>query len=360
MVAVPGGTGKTIAPLRWDADRLMVLDQRLLPHQTVWLECRSAKEVGHAIKDMAVRGAPAIGVTAAYGYALAARELAAANPSLPASEILGRLADESARLLATRPTAVTLAWALRRMERVAAAAAPTSNAPALAARLTAEAIAIQSEDAEINWRIGHHGAALLEDGGVLTHCNAGALATAGYGTALGIIRAAASGGKNLTVYVDETRPYLQGSRLTAWEMVQEGIDAVLITDNMAASVMQAGKVKAVVVGADRIAANGDTANKIGTYGLAVLAKEHRIPFYVAAPLSTIDPATATGKDIPIEERHPDEVTHLAGKRVAADGVRVYNPAFDVTPAEYITAIVTEEGVLRPPYDFALLGRKKDA
>ncbi len=387
--------GETVTPLKWAGDRLLILDQRLLPHQTVWLECRTAGEVAASIKDMAVRGAPAIGVAAAYGYALAARTLAtgAAEQSaatatatpVPASAMLGRLAEESARLLATRPTAVNLAWALRRMEKVAAAAvagsdsAPASpgaatrpttsrgapgqlsvSATALADRLTAEAIAIQREDVEINRRIGLNGAPLLADGGVLTHCNAGALATAGYGTALGVVRAAAAGGRNLTVYVDETRPYLQGARLTAWEMVQEGIDSVLITDSMAASVMRAGKVKAVVVGADRIAANGDTANKIGTYGLAVLAKEHHIPFYVAAPLSTIDPATATGKDIPIEERNPDEVTHLAGQRVAADGVRVYNPSFDVTPAEHITAIITEEGVIRPPFDFATLGRKKDA
>ncbi|MBE0603532.1 MAG: S-methyl-5-thioribose-1-phosphate isomerase [Deltaproteobacteria bacterium] len=329
--------------MRWKGNALLLLDQRALP--TVESMRRFADPVGvaDAIRTMVVRGAPAIGVAAAFGLVLALQ--AARKKGRP----WRRSFDEAAILLAgTRPTAVNLFWAIERMRKVAATL-PDDPAEAFVL-LEREAVAIFDEDVAANRSMGAHGAKLLPSKGhVLTHCNAGALATAGYGTALGVIRAAVAAGKGIHVYVDETRPFLQGARLTAWELMKDGIPCTLITDNMSATLFQAGKIDAVVVGADRIAANGDVANKVGTYGVAVLSKVHKVPFYVAAPLSTIDPALRSGSGIPIEERDPSEVTHLMGKRVAPVGVDVYNPAFDVTPARYVTAIVTEKGILKPPY-----------
>ncbi|HEX6159987.1 MAG TPA: S-methyl-5-thioribose-1-phosphate isomerase [Thermoanaerobaculia bacterium] len=313
-----------VTPLRWSGDALSLLDQRLLPREEKWIEYRTASEVADAIRTMVVRGAPAIGVAAAYGMALAAR----------AGEDLSVAAE---RLKAARPTAVNLAWAVDRMLRANGAAE--------------EAERIESEDLEACRAIGRHGALLLgPDVTVLTHCNAGALATAGYGTALGVIRAAVEGGKRVAVFADETRPYLQGARLTAWELQQDGIDVTLITDNMAGHFFQQGKFDAVVVGADRIAVNGDAANKIGTYTVAVLAHAHGVPFYVAAPTSTIDVDCPDGTAIPIEERSAEEVVEIYGSRVAPEGVAVRHPAFDVTPARLISAIITERGVLRAPFE----------
>jgi methylthioribose-1-phosphate isomerase len=308
----------TVEPIRWRGEALELLDQRLLPREVLYVACRDAHEVAVAIRDMIVRGAPAIGVSAAFGIALAARR----GDDIDAA---------AAELRSSRPTAVNLMWALDRMLRARDAGRD----------LTAEAEAMFAEDVEANKRIGRHGAMLLgESPTILTHCNAGALATAGYGTALGVIRAAVEAGKRVAVFADETRPYLQGARLTAWELKQENIDVTLITDSMAGHFFQQGKFDAVIVGADRIAANGDTANKIGTYGLAVLAAHHGIPLYVVAPTSTVDLATPTGAGIPIEERSPDEITTRFAAR---------NPAFDVTPAALIAAIVTEEGIHRAPY-----------
>jgi methylthioribose-1-phosphate isomerase len=306
-----------VEPLRWRGDRLELLDQRLLPGQSVYVACRSAAEVAAAIRDMVVRGAPAIGCSAAFGVALS-------GGSPEAYEVLAK----------SRPTAVNLFWALERMKK--------------AGDLKAEAEAIFREDLAANHAMGEHGAKLVPEGArIMTHCNAGALATSGYGTALGVIRSAK--GKNISVIANETRPYLQGARLTAWECVQEGIPCTLITDNMAGHLISRGEVDLVIVGADRIAANGDTANKIGTYPLAVLARRHGLPFYVAAPLSTFDPKIPDGSRIPIEERAASEVTGYRDLRWAPEGVKVRNPAFDVTPAELITAIVCEKGVARPPY-----------
>jgi methylthioribose-1-phosphate isomerase len=307
-----------IEPIRWKGDRLELLDQRLLPEETVYVACRTAAEVAAAIRDMVVRGAPAIGCAAAFGV------------------VLGSSSSEAFKLLAaSRPTAVNLFWALERMKG--------------AKDPEAEALAILAEDLAANRAMGEHGAKLLPAGArVMTYCNAGALATSGHGTALGVIRSAVLAKKNISVIACETRPYLQGSRLTAWECVQEGIPCTLITDNMAGHLMATGQVDAVIVGADRIAANGDTANKIGTYTLAVLAQRHRLPFYVAAPLSTFDARLADGSAIPIEERPPQEVTGYRGQRSAPEGVAVRNPAFDVTPAELITAIVCEKGVVSAP------------
>jgi methylthioribose-1-phosphate isomerase len=306
-----------VEPIRWKGDRLELLDQRLLPDETSYVTCRNADEVAQAIRDMVVRGAPAIGVAAAFGV------------------VLSRASPESFAVLAkSRPTAVNLFWALERMKR--------------AKDLEAEAIAIYEEDLAANRELGRLGAALIpEHARVMTHCNTGALATAGYGTALGVIRASKS--KGISVVANETRPYLQGARLTAWELVQEGIPCTLITDSMAGHLMSKGEVDVVVVGADRIAANGDVANKIGTYPLAVLAKRHGIPFYVAAPLSTFDPAIADGSRIPIEERPAAEVTGYRDTRWAPEGVTVRNPAFDVTPAELITGIICEKGIAYPPF-----------
>jgi len=333
--------------LEWTGDALLLLDQRVLPEKESILRFTDAPGVADAIRRMVVRGAPAIGVAAAFGLVLSVREGGGGNR--PWREAFG---DAAKMLGATRPTAVNLFWAIERMRR-AASALPDDPREARQG-LEREAVAICEEDVEANRRMGAHGASLLSGGtSVLTHCNAGALATAGYGTALGVIRAAVAQGKRIHVYVDETRPFLQGARLTAWELVKDGIPCTLITDNMAAKLLRDGKVHAAVVGADRIARNGDVANKIGTYGVAVLCRVHKVPFYVAAPCSTIDPAIRTGKEIPIEERDGREVTHLAGRRVAPEGVAVYNPAFDVTPARYVSAIATEKGVLRPPYARAI-------
>jgi methylthioribose-1-phosphate isomerase len=316
-----------VEPIRWRGDALELLDQRRLPREMVYVTCRDAHEVARAIHDMLVRGAPAIGVAAAYGMALAAMR----------GDDLRITAEE---LRAARPTAVNLGWAVERMLR--------------ARGDVAEAEAIFREDLDANHRIGRFGAELLgARATVLTHCNAGALATAGYGTALGVIRAAVEQGKQIAVFTDETRPYLQGARLTAWELQQDGIDVTLITDSMAGHFFQQQRFDAVIVGADRIAANGDTANKIGTYTLAVLAQAHGVPFYVAAPWSTVDPAMPSGASIPIEERSASEVTDIAGTRIAPDGITVRHPAFDVTPANLITAIITDRGVLRAPYEEAI-------
>ncbi len=321
-----------------------MIDQTRLPGEEVYIECRTAEEVFDAIRRLQVRGAPAIGIAAAMGLILGARE--AAGGGTPA--FLARVREVAARLNAARPTAVNLGWALRRMTTLAESLRDRSATEALA-RLLTEARAIRDEDARMCREIGRHGAALLRDGdGVLTHCNAGALAAAEYGTALAVIRAAAERGTRLKVYADETRPLLQGARLTAWELMQSGIDVTLICDNMAGWLMRLGRVQRVVVGADRIAANGDTANKIGTYSVALLAREHGIPFYVAAPSSTFDLSLSDGQGIPIEERQPDEVTCAFGRRTAPEGVKVFNPAFDVTPARLIAAIVTERGVIERP------------
>ena len=336
-----------IAPVRFDGSRLILLDQTRLPAEEVEIACASWPEVATAIRTLVVRGAPAIGVAAAFGLVLAAQQSRAPD----GSALLGDLDEALKGLAATRPTAVNLFWALGRM-RDAAERHRALPLPALRQRLLGEAQAILDEDLAGNRAMGAHGAALVPEGArILTHCNAGALATAGYGTALGVIRAAHERGKVRLVWVDETRPVMQGSRLTAWEMVQEGIPHRLISDVAAASVMRSGQVDLVVTGADRIAANGDTANKIGTYGLAVLARHHGIPFYVAAPSSTIDPAIASGAAIVIEERDAAEVRGVAGRQTAPAASPVYNPAFDVTPAELIAAIVTERGVFRFPYAF---------
>jgi methylthioribose-1-phosphate isomerase len=341
--------------LKWAGDALELVDQTLLPSKLVIKRCESAEEVRDAIHRLVVRGAPAIGVAGAYGVLLAADSVKNTSPE----ELRERVAGAAELLAAARPTAVNLAWAVRRME--AAAQGQGASAQELYERLEREAKAIEGEDREANRRLGKFGAALLEDGAtVLTHCNAGALATVDYGTALGVVYAAAEEGKNLSVYVDETRPLLQGARLTAWELTQAAIPATLICDDMAASVMSQGKVDCVVVGADRVAASGDAANKIGTLNLAILARHFLVPFYVAAPLSTVDFDMASGADIPIEERNPEEVTYFAGARSAPVGVAVYNPAFDVTPAYLIDAIITEEGVAKPPLGAALATLRRDS
>jgi methylthioribose-1-phosphate isomerase len=311
--------------------------------------------VAKAITTMVIRGAPAIGVAAAMGLALGARRSTATGTKQFAVDFQ-RLADT---LAATRPTAVNLFWAIERMKQALATGVQAGEGVVeLVARLRQEADRIHDDDLESCRAIGRHGAALVpDDARILTHCNAGALATAGYGTALGVVRGAVDAGKRVAVYADETRPFLQGARLTAWELVKDGIPTTVITDNMAAAIMARERVDLVVVGADRIAANGDAANKIGTYGLAIAAHAHGIPFYVAAPWSTIDLATPTGAEIPIEERNAKEVTHMAGTQVTPDGASVRNPSFDVTPHRYITAIVTERGILRPPYLEALAGAR---
>ena len=336
-----------ISPVRWDGSRLALLDQRRLPVEEVEKACATWQEVADAIRTLVVRGAPAIGVAAAFGVSLAARQSGASDWD----GLVADLEEAIKGLGATRPTAVNLFWALERMRRVALASRSVPLG-ALRLRLHEEAQAILHEDLAANHAMGAHGAALVPDGArILTHCNAGALATAGYGTALGVVRAAHEQGKVALVWVDETRPVMQGSRLTAWEMAREGIPHRLISDVAAAFVMKRGDVDLVITGADRIAANGDTANKIGTYGLAVLARHHGIPFYVAAPFSTIDPAVATGAAIAIEERDPAEVRGVAGRQTAPAASPVFNPAFDVTPAELITAIITERGIFRSPYEF---------
>jgi methylthioribose-1-phosphate isomerase len=334
-----------IAPVRWARDRLVLLDQTRLPGEEVERAYTRWQDVAEAIRSLVIRGAPAIGVAAAFGLALAARQSVATT----FDELLADLESASKGLAATRPTAVNLFWALERMRRAGLADRSLPLAD-IRARLDAEAQAILDEDIAANRAIGAHGATLVPPGArILTHCNAGALATAGYGTALGVIRSAHAEGRVALVWVDETRPVMQGSRLTAWECVRDGIPHRLVADVVAASLMFRGEVDLVVTGADRIAANGDTANKIGTYALAVLARHHGVPFYVAAPWSTIDPALPSGRDIPIEERDAAELRRVADRPIAPEASPVYNPAFDVTPAGLITAIVTERGVLRPPY-----------
>ena len=337
-----------VLPIRWEDGMIRMLDQTLLPGEERWLELRDQHAVAEAIKTMRVRGAPAIGVAAAYGVALAAQRSPAADLDALLREV-DAAADELGR---TRPTAVNLFWALDRMR---AAARRTGSADECRALLLAEAVAIDTENLQANRRMGTLGAELIPVGAtVLTHCNAGALATNGYGTALGVVRAAHAAGKDVTVFADETRPLLQGARLTAWELTRDGIPTTLIADNMAGLFMRRGRITCVIVGADRIAANGDVANKIGTYQVAVLAKEHDVPFYVAAPLSTIDLAIPSGDEIPIEERGGEEMRGFGGAQTAPADVAVANPAFDVTPAKYVTAIITENGIARPPYGESLV------
>jgi methylthioribose-1-phosphate isomerase len=337
-----------VVTLRWAGDRsgyLALIDQTLLPVEFREVECRDVATVWEAIKMLRVRGAPAIGISAAYGVVVG---LQTGHDGTPAGA-LARMREVCDHLATSRPTAVNLFWALDRMRRVGESLGVVS-AERLADRLLEEARTIESEDRDICRAIGRHGATLLEDGaGVLTHCNAGGLATADYGTALAVFFAMHEAGRKVSVYADETRPLLQGARLTAWELAQRGIDVTLICDNMAAQVMREGRVSAAIVGADRITANGDTANKIGTYGVALLCHAHGLPFYVAAPASTFDFSLATGDLIPIEQRDPREVTHGFGRQTAPDGVKVYNPAFDVTPARLVTAFITEAGVIRPPF-----------
>jgi len=334
-----------VETMRWTKGRLDLLDQTLLPEKVVYRPLRTAREVTDAIRNMLVRGAPAIGVTAAFGMALAAR-----NAVRLGSAAFHRELVKGERLLAgSRPTAVNLFWALARMRRLIETVADRPPRE-IAALLEAEAVRILEEDIAINRAMGRHGAALIADGDVvLTHCNAGALATAGFGTALGVIRAAWEEGKKISVLADETRPRCQGAKLTAWELSRDGIPVTVIADTAAGHFLRKGAVQIVVVGADRIAANGDVANKIGTYQVAVLAHANRVPFYVAAPASTFDSALANGDAIPIEERHASEVTHPAGRRLTPPGVPALNPAFDVTPARYVSGIITERGVLRAPY-----------
>jgi methylthioribose-1-phosphate isomerase len=337
---------------------VVMIDQRKLPAEEIYVRCETAAEVARAIKTMVIRGAPAIGVAAAMGIALGMRASKATGTQKFAAEFY-----KVCELMAgTRPTAVNLFWAIDRMKRSFAAAAEAGESvDQIKDRLDREAQLIHDEDVASCRAMGAYGAAVVPaDARILTHCNAGALATAGYGTALGVIRGAVEQGKQVTVYADETRPFLQGARLTAWELVRDGIPTTVITDNMAGALMHHGKVNFVVVGADRIAANGDTANKIGTYTVAILAREHQIPFYVAAPLSTIDLNTSDGQHIPIEERQAREVTHLRGTQLTPNGASVWNPAFDVTPNALITGIITERGILRPPYIESLaaaLGRE---
>jgi len=340
-----------IPTLTWTPEGVRFIDQTRLPLEESYVLATTYEQVADVIVTMVVRGAPAIGVSAAYGIALGALHTTALTPH----EFAPEFERICARLAATRPTAVNLFWAIDRMKRLFAALLEEGATLAkVQDRILAEAHAMYAEDIAACRTMGAFGGALLPDeGGVLTHCNAGALATCGYGTALGVIRSAVEQGKRIHVFADETRPFLQGARLTAWELMADNIPTTVICDNMAASLMRAGRIQAVVVGADRIAANGDTANKIGTYNVAILAKEHGIPFYVAAPWSTIDTATATGDDIPIEERSPVEVTHHGGKQLTPNGVGICNPAFDVTPAKYVTAIITERGVLRAPYSESL-------
>ena len=338
-----------IQTLEWTESGVRFIDQTKLPTEETYVTCKTHEQVADVIRNMVVRGAPAIGVAAAMGIALGVK-----NSKAETTGDLKRDFDQICDLIGkTRPTAVNLFWAIRRMSdkfellRV-------RPIPQIKQALIEEAQRMHAEDIAANQDMGRYGATLMPAiGGVLTHCNAGALATCGYGTALGVIRAAVEQGKKIHVYADETRPFLQGSRLTAWELMKDGIPTTVISDNMAGAMMAQGKIGAIVVGADRIAANGDVANKIGTYTVAVLAKEHGIPFYVAAPLSTVDLATPDGSKIPIEQRNPREVTHIAGKQMVPEGVEIENPAFDVTPAKYVSAIVTERGIARAPYGESL-------
>jgi methylthioribose-1-phosphate isomerase len=336
-----------------EGDIVVMIDQRKLPAQEVYVRCKSASEVARAIKTMVIRGAPAIGVAAAMGIAVGMR-LSKATGTQRCAVDLQKICDLMA---STRPTAVNLFWAIERMKRSFAAGAQAGESvDQIKDRLDAEAAAIHDEDLASCRAMGAFGAEVVPaDARILTHCNAGALATAGYGTALGVVRGAIETGKHVVVFADETRPFLQGARLTAWELVRDGIQTTVITDNMTAALMQQGRVNMVVVGADRIAANGDTANKIGTYGVAVLAREHDIPFYVAAPLSTVDLNTASGDDIPIEERNAREVSHVGSSQLAATGALIWNPSFDVTPHRFISGIITERGIFRAPYLESLKG-----
>jgi len=331
--------------IEWTEAGVVMLDQRRLPEQETYLTLRSPAELAEAIRAMAIRGAPAIGVAAAMGIALGFQ----GEGGGPGDERRGRFESLARLMAATRPTAVNLSWAVERMRR-RFEAHRGDPFPGLQAALKEEALAIQHEDIEANRAMGRHGASLLPvECRVLTHCNAGALATAGYGTALGVVRAAVEGGKKVAVYACETRPFLQGARLTAWELQRDGIPVTVLTDGMAGHLFQKKEIDLCLVGADRIARNGDTANKIGTYQVAVLAQAHGVPFYVAAPTATLDPAASTGADIPIEERSPAEVTAIGGRRIVPEGVPVIHPAFDVTPHRLIAAIITERGVARPPY-----------
>ena len=338
-----------IQTLEWTDQGVRFIDQTKLPTEETYVTCTTHQQVADVIRNMVVRGAPAIGVAAAMGIALGIKNSKAESVG-DLKRDLDLICDNMGK---TRPTAVNLFWAIRRMqekfERLRIR--PVTQ---IKQELVEESKRMHAEDIAANQAMGRHGATLMpSEGGVLTHCNAGALATAGYGTALGVIRAAVEQGKKIHVYADETRPFLQGSRLTAWELMKDGIPTTVISDNMAGAMMKQGKIGAIVVGADRIAANGDVANKIGTYTVAVLAKENGIPFYVAAPISTVDLACPSGDEIPIEQRNPKEVTHIAGKQMTPDGVSIENPAFDVTPAKYIAAIITEHGIARAPYQESL-------
>jgi methylthioribose-1-phosphate isomerase len=338
-----------IQTLEWTPRGVVFIDQTKLPTEEVYVTCTTHQQVADVIRNMVVRGAPAIGVAAAMGIALGVKNSKAENGA-DLKKDFDQICETIRR---TRPTAVNLFWAIRRMtekfERIR-----IHSVAQIKQELIEESQRMHAEDIAANQAMGRHGATLMPaSGGVLTHCNAGALATAGYGTALGVIRAAVEAGKKIHVYADETRPFLQGARLTAWELMKDGIPTTVISDNMAGAMMQQGKIGAIVVGADRIAANGDVANKIGTYTVAVLAKEHGIPFYVAAPISTVDLATPDGSKIPIEQRDAKEVTHIAGKQMVPDGDEVENPAFDVTPAKYVAAIITERGIVRAPYTESL-------
>ncbi|MGC2058291.1 MAG: S-methyl-5-thioribose-1-phosphate isomerase [Candidatus Sulfotelmatobacter sp.] len=338
-----------IQTLEWTEKGVRFIDQTKLPTEEVYVVCKTHEQVADAIRTMVVRGAPAIGVAAAMGIALGVKDSKAETVG-DLKRDLDQICDNIGK---TRPTAVNLFWAIRRMQEKFERLRVRPIAQ-IKQELAEEAKRVHAEDIAANQAMGRHGATLMPSaGGVLTHCNAGALATAGYGTALGVIRAAVEQGKKIHVYADETRPFLQGSRLTAWELMKDGIPTTVISDNMAGATMRQGKIGAVVVGADRIAANGDVANKIGTYSVAVLAKENGIPFYVAAPISTVDLACATGDLIPIEQRNAKEVTHIAGKQMTPDGVSIENPAIDVTPAKYVTAIITERGIAREPYPESL-------
>jgi methylthioribose-1-phosphate isomerase len=329
--------------IAWKGDKVIMIDQRKLPLEEIYIECRDENQVADAIEKMVVRGAPAIGVAAAFGVALGVLRVA------PDENIEGKFNRVCQRLARTRPTARNLFWALERM-RMVFDAAKTLNLDALRERLVREALAVEEEDVETNKRIGMFGRTLLKDGdSVLTHCNAGALATAGYGTAIGVIRAAFEEGKTIQVFVDETRPFLQGARLTVWELDRLGIPTTLITDSMAGWLMKKGEIQLAVTGADRIVRNGDAANKIGTYSLAILARHHGLPFYIAAPLNTFDFRLPRGEDIPIEDRPPQEVREAGGCLITLPHIRVRNPAFDVVPAKFITAFISERGIARPPY-----------
>jgi len=331
-----------VKTIEWKNDRVIMLDQRLLPHREVYRVCRDYHQVAEAIRAMVIRGAPAIGVAAAMGVALGALRAPPKTFDSAFERMLAALGK-------TRPTAVNLFWALQRMRDVYSRRR-SQGVDAVKRALKEEAQKIYKEDIAANRQLGKHGAALLRNARrIMTHCNAGALATAGYGTALGVVRALKESGRELEIFVNETRPFLQGARLTAWELKKEKIPATLITDNMAGYLMQTGNIDAVVVGCDRVAANGDVANKIGTYTLAVLAQRHGIPFYVAGPTSSIDIDCPCGKDIPIEQRDPREVSHIFGKALAPTGIKVFNPAFDVTEQELVSAIITEKGVIHPPY-----------